>query len=106
MQMVAWGYFARRGDPRFDEPVESLGSMTCSGLLGLAAGQGSAREVSVRGRDRAPTPDPLSEPHVRAGLRFLGKMINNAGGAEPVPLYMRAEGGFCITFFGRWSGSG
>jgi hypothetical protein len=75
-----WGYMPTLGRlPRFGAPTPS---MTCAGLLGLALGYGSAREVVLRSvthlksAKAAPPPaDPAKDPMIRAGFAFLAQAL-------------------------------
>jgi hypothetical protein len=76
--------------------TESLGSMTCAGLLGLAVGEGSARETAYRTDKRAaPTrPAPRTaardDPQIRAGLSLLASVIGQPlfdGGRDGIQLF-------------------
>jgi hypothetical protein len=88
----------------------STPSMTCAGLIGLAAGYGIGTETALRttGATFDPTklprnlPDPGADKQVRAALLLLGSMIDNAnaapanggagGGKLPAPLPNPAGG--------------
>ncbi len=75
---------------------QSLGSMTCAGLLGLAFGHGSAAESSLRTGARpadgqpAPPPDVAQDRSIRQGLLLLAGMLSkplDPTGREAVPLF-------------------
>jgi hypothetical protein len=83
---------------------DTLGSMTCSGLLGLAIGRGVSlvTEDTSAGGDssrRAPTEDP----NVRAALLLLGQIVGGSLDSEEiagVPLYNQAKGD---VYYFLWS---
>jgi hypothetical protein len=76
----------------------STPTMTCAGLLGLAAGFGAAAEVALRTEkpkdadkpnedDKAKPPDPKRDRAVRVGLAALGTSIGHpAGKGRPAPV--------------------
>ncbi len=74
---------------------QSLGSMTCAGLLGLAFGHGSAVESSLRTgvkptEGRPPLPDPTQDRAVQQGLAFLAGLFSrplHPGGREASPFF-------------------
>ena len=75
---------------------QSLGSMTCAGLLGLAFGHGSAAESSLRTGARpaegrpAPPPDMSQDRSIRQGLLLLAGILSkplDPLGREAVPLF-------------------
>ena len=85
-----WGYMARdpgaeRGRGGFTLN-ESLGSMTCSGLLGLAAGQGVANEAASQTGSKM-----RDDPAIQNGLSLLGRLIGSEG-PPSVPLFMPRHG--------------
>jgi len=86
-----WGYMATLGN--LPGLGDSTPSMTCAGLLGLALGYGSAREVVLRagprpapavgGTKKALPTEPGKDPAIRAGFAALGTAVGqplgNAG---------------------------
>jgi hypothetical protein len=92
-----WGYLPGVHDRR--GLGESLASMTCAGLLGLAIGHGAKEAVlraddrlpESRGAARRPIRDPTQDPAVQAGLSLLGKVIA-ADARGPVRLSNFKEG--------------
>jgi hypothetical protein len=64
-----WGYLPTPRD--HPELAESFASMTCSGLLGLAAGHGAASAADRRERAQ----DPTQDTNIRAGLALLGSTV-------------------------------
>jgi hypothetical protein len=87
-----WGYLPGRGGR--GDLQESVGSMTCAGLLGLAIGHGVSQVTMHTGRGgaaaapgQAPPRDLTQDPAIRAGFRFLGiimsQPIGKVGGDQP-----------------------
>src|SRR5262249_15609364 len=83
-----WDYMAHTS-----QNGRSTATMTCSGLLGLAAGFGteaSLRTDKAKEGDKAAKPaEPARDPAVRTGLAALGTAIGHPVGRQPgrqVPL--------------------
>jgi hypothetical protein len=114
-----WGYLSGGGDgmppgrfhpgPRPPGPMrahlnETLGSMTCSGLLGLAIGRGVTlvTEGASSSQDSS-RPAPTDDPSVRAALLLLGQIVGGSLDAEEiagVPLYNQVKGD---VYYFLWS---
>ena len=121
-----WGYLSGGGDaplpPRFGRgpgpgfgrgpgpaPLhphlnDTLGSMTCSGLLGLAIGRGvslATEDTSVKGEPGRPA--PTDDPNARAALLLLGQIVGGSLDGEEiagVPLYNQVKGD---VYYFLWS---
>jgi AcrR family transcriptional regulator len=83
---------------------DTLGSMTCSGLLGLAIGRGVSlvTEDTSAGGDSA-RPTPTEDPKVRAALLLLGQIVGGSLDSEEiagVPLYNQVKGD---VYYFLWS---
>ena len=91
-----WSYFYNGGPAPavavIHEP--STAAMTCAGLLGLAVGQGAAREVAVQKDPGAKPRDLNRDLNVRAGLAALstavGHPVAKLKGRGAVPILGRA----------------
>jgi hypothetical protein len=115
-----WGYLSGGGDgplplapfgrgPRPPGPMhphlnETLGSMTCSGLLGLAIGRGVslATEDTSAGEDSS-RPGATEDPKVRAALLLLGQIVGGSLDSEEVagvPLFNQVKGD---VYYFLWS---
>jgi hypothetical protein len=79
-----WGYMPGAGMRGLGGFGGSTGSMTCAGLLGLAAGLGSAREASMRTvsdikglktNGKKTGADPAKDPVIQNGLNALARII-------------------------------
>jgi hypothetical protein len=69
----------------------STPSMTCAGLIGLAAGYGVGTETALRTAGRGADlqkvleklPDPGNDPSIKAGLKFVANLIDNPAVYNP-----------------------
>jgi len=79
-----WGYMPVPGMRGLGGFGGSTGSMTCAGLLGLAAGLGSSREASMRTvsdikslktNPKKAGADPAKDPVIQNGLNALARVV-------------------------------
>jgi hypothetical protein len=72
-------------------------AMTCSGLLGLAVGQGLVNEA--RGKSSAPRKPPAQQdPAIKGGLDFLAKQLG-----DPNKPWENASGAPLVDMYALWS---